>query len=292
MRVGADFLERLEETVAFAGTAAADSGCAARMQRHGVEEAVAEFALDLVAGRVFELLLGGVERRQLGDGHVFGVKHERADGDDIVQALVGGHHHGVAVLVERRDGDVPHQTELGAERGHLAVVHYRQLQAVAAAAAVIDHLDLGAAERRHDHVGQRRHRHVFGQRMQHHADVADRVLVHFAAVAMAVQLHLEDVLGGQEGIDVFGRERHFALADTVEQGLQDVRHFRHVGHAERGGAALDRVGGAEDGVEILGVGGIDIDGQQQPFHLCQQFLGLIEKDLEKLAYIDGHGDTP
>ncbi len=202
-----------------------------------------------------------------------------------------GDQHGVAVLVQRRNGDVAHQAQLLAQRLHFAVRHGWQFQPIAAAAAVVDHLGLHRVVGRRDRR-QRHHRHVLRQRLQHHADVADRILVDGAAEAVAVQLHFEDVLGGQESVDVFAGQRHLALADAVQQGFQHVRDFAHIGHAKRRGAALDRMGGAEDRVQILGIGGLDIDGQQQPLHFSQQFLGLIEKDLIKLAYIDGHGDTP
>ena len=99
----------------------------------------------------------------------------------------------------------------------------------------------------------RRHHHALGQLVQHHADVGDRFLVDRCGMAMAVELHLEDVLGGQEGVHVLRRERHLALADAVQQRLQHVGHFAHVVQAEGRRAALDRVGGAEDRVQVLGV---------------------------------------
>ena len=139
---------------------------------------------------------------------------------------------------------------------------------------------------------ERGHGHVLRERLQHHAHIGHGILVDGAAQAMAVELHLEDILGRQEGVDVFRRQGHLALTDAVEQRLEDVRHLAHVGEAERRCAALDRMGGAENGIQVFGVGRRNIDGQQQPFFFSQQFFGLIEKDLKKLANIDGHRVTP
>ena len=109
---------------------------------------------------------------------------------------------------------------------------------------------------------------------------------------MAVQLHLEDVLGGEEGVDVFAGERHVALAEAIEQRLQHVGQLGHVVHAEGRRTALDRVGGAKNRIQLLGVGRVNVEREQQPFFFRQQLVGFIEKNLEKLAHVDRHAYTP
>jgi hypothetical protein len=128
--------------------------------------------------------------------------------------------------------------------------------------------------------------------VQHHAHVGDRFLVDLRTVAVAVELHLEDVLGRQEGVHVLRGERHLALADAVQQGLEHVRHFAHVVQAERRCATLDRVGGAEDRVQVFRVRRCDVDGQQQTLLLGEQLFRFVEKDLVKLADVDGHVKFP
>jgi hypothetical protein len=196
----------------------------------------------------------------------------------------------LALAVQRRDRDPAQQAQFGGQRVDVALRH-RQFDLVAAPALAGLRFGLGL------HEGRRRGRGAAGtsvlrQLLQHHAHVGDGVLVDMGAVAVAVELHLEDVLGGQEGVHVFGRERHLALADAVEQRLEDVGHLAHVVQAEGRGAALDRMRGAEDRVQVFGVGRGDVDGQQQPFFFGQQFFGFIEEDLEKLADVDGHDETP
>jgi hypothetical protein len=51
------------------------------------------------------------------------------------------------------------------------------------------------------------------------------------------------------------------------------------------------VRGAEDRVQIFGVGRCQIDAQQQALHFGEQFFCFVEKDLVKLADVDAHGDV-
>jgi hypothetical protein len=67
-----------------------------------------------------------------------------------------------------------------------------------------------------------------------------------------------------------------------------VGHFAHVVQAEGRRAALDRVGGAEDRVQVFRVRRGDIDGQQQTLLFGEEFFRLVEKDLVELADVDGH----
>ena len=113
-------------------------------------------------------------------------------------------------------GDVAQQAQFGRQRLDFALFHFRQLQAVALATGVADGFFFRRVERWRD--GRKRgHGHVLRERLQHHAHVGHGILVDGAAQTMTVELHLEDVLGGQKGIDVLRRQGHLALADAVEQ---------------------------------------------------------------------------
>jgi hypothetical protein len=112
--------------------------------------------------------------------------------------------------------------------------------------------------------------------LQHHAHVGDGVLVDFAAEAVAVQLHLEDVLGGQEGVDVLAvsaisplRMRSSRVSSTWVTSVMSVT------------PNVDAPPLTEWAVRKIAfrssASGVDVDGQQQPFHFSQQFFGLIEK---------------
>ena len=75
-------------------------------------------------------------------------------------------------------------------------------------------------------------------------------------------------------------------AQLVQQRLHLVGQLGHVVEAEGGGAALDRVGAAEDGVEFLVVGGGDVELEQLLLHQLKVLAGLLEEDLIELAQVD------
>lgn len=75
-------------------------------------------------------------------------------------------------------------------------------------------------------------------------------------------------------------------AQPVEQRFHLVRQLGHVGKTEGGRAALDGVGTAEDTVELLVVGGIQVQVQQHLLHLVKVLAGLLEEDLIELAEIE------
>jgi hypothetical protein len=70
-----------------------------------------------------------------------------------------------------------------------------------------------------------------------------------------------------------------------------VRQLGHVGEAEGGRTALDRVGAAEDGVQLLVVGGADVEFEQHLLHRLQVLTGFFEEDLEELAQVDAGAGT-
>ena len=73
------------------------------------------------------------------------------------------------------------------------------------------------------------------------------------------QLRPQRVAGLQQHVDHRGVGREFVAAQLVEQGFHLVRQLGHVGKAEGGRAALDRMRAAEDGVQLIVSGGSDVD---------------------------------
>ena len=71
---------------------------------------------------------------------------------------------------------------------------------------------------------------------------------------MTRELPLEDVAGLEEDVDHFALNLKLALAQFVEQRFQYMGQLGHVGKTESAGAALDGMGGAEDRIQVFGVG--------------------------------------
>ena len=109
---------------------------------------------------------------------------------------------------------------------------------------------------------------------------------------MTVELHLEHILGRQEGVDMFGQQGHLAFADAVEQCFQHMRDFGEIAQPEGGCTALDGMGRAKDGIELVGIRRRDVDCQKQLLHFPEQFIGFIEEGLEELAHVNGHDRAP
>ncbi len=129
----------------------------------------------------------------------------------------------------------------------------------------------------------------FGQLPQPLADRVGGNPVGLALPLMRGEQVLEHVPGIEEGVDHGVAQMQFALAHAVEQVFEDVGDVLQVGEAEGAARALDRMRGAEDRVELLGVRVGDVQAQQQVFHAGQMLGGLLEKDLMELAHVDGHG---
>ena len=82
------------------------------------------------------------------------------------------------------------------------------------------------------------------------------------------------------------------LANTIEQGLEFVREAGDVIQTEHASAALDRVGSAEDCVEVVVGRDRNVDPQQQAFHVRQVLRHFFEEDLLELADINAHRCIP
>lgn len=112
------------------------------------------------------------------------------------------------------------------------------------------------------------------------------------ARAVVGELVGQHVLRLEERIDHLLRQRELMIACAIEQRFEDVRRFRERGEAERRGAALDRVRGAKDRRQILGIGRGDVQVQQQLLHLREQLVGFVEERLVELCDIESHAGSP
>jgi hypothetical protein len=95
----------------------------------------------------------------------------------------------------------------------------------------------------------------------------------------------------EQHIDHFRYRLQFVAAQTVEQGLHLVRELGHVGEAESGCTALDRMRTTEDAVEFFVVRALQVQVQQDLLELVEVFARLFEKDLVELAQIEIRAGT-
>ena len=103
---------------------------------------------------------------------------------------------------------------------------------------------------------------------------------------MTRELGLERVARGEQHVDHLGGERQLVAAQLVEQRLHLVRELGDVGKAEGRRAALDGMRAAEDRVQLLIVGRLDVEFQEQLLHVLEVLAGFLEEDLVELAEID------
>ncbi len=55
---------------------------------------------------------------------------------------------------------------------------------------------------------------------------------------------------------------------------------------EGSGAAFDGMRRTKDGIEVVDVGVVDVEAEQQALHVGQQLIRLVEECLEKLTKVD------
>ncbi|KEH12493.1 hypothetical protein GY15_20640 [Delftia sp. 670] len=90
----------------------------------------------------------------------------------------------------------------------------------------------------------------------------------------------------QQHVDHFRNRCDLMPAQPVEQRLHAVRQLGHIGKAEGGRAALDRVRATENAVELLVVGRRQIQIQQHLLHLVEVLGRFFEEDLIELAQVE------
>ena len=124
----------------------------------------------------------------------------------------------------------------------------------------------GRRLRRGGRSGRARRRRLAGRQSAEAGQQLVRVDRVAAAALVERQLRLERIAGAQQHIDHRGGRLELVATQLVEQRFHLVRQFGHVGEAEGGGAALDRVRAAEDRVQLLVVGRLDVDLEQLLLH--------------------------
>ena len=129
---------------------------------------------------------------------------------------------------------------------------------------------------------------VTGQFGQARGDRSHRRRVGATITAMPGQHVFEYVTGIQKGVDHLAAQAKLTLAQAIEQILKNVRDVLQIGKAECSAGALDRMGGAKDGVHLLAIGILDVEFQQQGLHVRQMFLSFLKEDLVELAHVNGH----
>ena len=79
---------------------------------------------------------------------------------------------------------------------------------------------------------------------------------------------LQNVARLEKRIDHILGKADFVLAHPIEQSLHDMGDLRQVLEPERAGAPLDGMRSAEYRIQILGIGIVEIDIQQQLFEVA------------------------
>ena len=101
----------------------------------------------------------------------------------------------------------------------------------------------------------------------------------------------KNVVGADQGIDQPGGDGDLGVAHAVHHRLELVREGDEVVEAEGAAAALDRMDGAEDGVNLVHVDLAGGEAQQPGLGDGQQFGAFVEVGLLEAAEIV-HGCTP
>src|SRR5579871_577900 len=246
--------------------------------------------IDPVEDLVEVALLDGALQLQL-PAQVAGVDGQRLERRDVARVR---EHCELAKLVELREH--PQRLVVGAQ--HVGV---RAKIDLPARPGRINRRRPGRRRRRrtrHDrrlgrHCGRRRRRCAAGVAREQLCDlvaqVRDPLRVDRRLRLDRLQHLAQSVDRLQQQLDRVRRDHAGAVAHLVEQRLDAVREVRDLHEAEGRGAALDRVGGAEDRVDRLAVG-VDVEVQQPRLHGVETLEALFEEDLEDLFHfqVDGH----
>ncbi|AIP27564.1 hypothetical protein DR63_5733 [Burkholderia thailandensis E264] len=250
------------------------------------------------------------------------VDHEAAHGDDVVRRHVGLEPQRERVARLRAADDLPEIAELLGQQFLILVADARQrdlqMRAVATACGgdgcagrrmrgldrLLDDV-LGHAEDAHRRRGRccgrrrdgggRRRLHAARRRLQPFELRADRGRggrIGLGARAIVGELVGQHILRLEERVDHLLRQREFMIACAIEQRFEDVRRLGERSEAEGRGAALDRMRGAKDRRQILGIGRCDVQVQQQLLHLREQLVRFVEERLIELCDVESHAGSP
>jgi hypothetical protein len=107
-----------------------------------------------------------------------------------------------------------------------------------------------------------------------------------AAGLMARELELEHIVGFEQRIDHRGVEPQIVLAHLVEQGFEHMGQLGHVGETEGRAAALDRMRGTKDRVQILVIGRLEIEVEQQVLEAGEVLARFLEEHPVELGEIE------
>ncbi len=78
------------------------------------------------------------------------------------------------------------------------------------------------------------------------------------------------------------------MARAVQQVFKQMRGLGQRQKAEGGGAALDRMRGAKNRMQMLAVRRLQVQAKKQLLHFSQQLIGFFKKGLIKLGDVH-HG---
>ena len=117
------------------------------------------------------------------------------------------------------------------------------------------------------------------------ADIAEALFIRFLRRLVGFQLRLHNVLTFQKKVNHLAAQLHFAAARFIQQVLQNVRgllqHIKTKGPCP----ALQRVGHAEDAVQLFDIRINGIQLQQLLLHLGEQLLRFGEEHLRKFIHV-------
>ena len=97
----------------------------------------------------------------------------------------------------------------------------------------------------------------------------------------------------EQEVDVGADNRALSRTHVVEKSLDIVGKGGDIGETELRGAAFDRVGGSENSVDRLQIGGAFFESHESRFHYLEVLRAFLEEDVEIFGEIgvDAHGTS-
>ena len=100
-----------------------------------------------------------------------------------------------------------------------------------------------------------------------------------------VEKLFEHIPAAQNQFNDGGINRELVLAGEVEQGFQHMGQPVDRDQIEKAGTALERVEGAEDGVQSLGIGGVVFQHKDAALNVVQMLAGFVDEFAEQFGVI-------